>query len=454
MKTKTLRAYASLGEVAERKLDAKKRTIDVIASTTDEDSHGTVIEQDWILARFEKNPVCLFDHNSGGGIFEGIEADEKLPIGRCEGTRVENNQLKTTIVFPAEGRNELSDKVWMAIEDGRLNATSVGFRKGKVSREVMPDGRERYRLSGCELHEISIVVLPSNPAAVMERSLLARLADRAKMTGCSTDDCIGGPDDCVDIDCPCDCHAGRALTKTTTATAPSASTESTMNLTEVLARMLGCTADEASIVSALEALKVRAAAEPITAELVSAPSFDEERRTLILAVDETKGIVRSLVDSLGLAADAPAADATKAILALQARAVKADELEPMVADLSKRIAEFQDAIAVREVDFLIKRGKQYDLSLDERSRKALLAYRKADAKGFAEDYKPALDGLRAFDESELFERVAAESTSAEPVVPAGDPDAEFEARVSAYATKHNALRSVAIDAVLRGRDLG
>lgn len=433
-KKPTPRSYAFLGSVEQRKLDTKRRSIDVIASTTTEDAHGTVIEQDWDLTRFERNPVILMEH----GWF-GREAEDQIPVARAENTRVEGNQLVSTIVFPAAGRSECSDMVWTAIEDGRLNAVSVGFRFGKVSKETLPDGHERYRLSGNVLHEISIVALPSNPEAVMQRSMLARLADRAKVAACSEDGC-DGPEGCEDDLCVCACH-GRAAPPVQTPNAAPMAPPETRNMNEILARMLGCTADDASIVAAIEALKVRAAAEPIA---MTVETTDESA----IATE-----LRGMRESIGITADAPSADVTRAILALQSRAKVADELEPVVADQAKRIADHEAAVAEREVDFLIKRGKEFGFSLDERSRKALTAYRKSDPKGFAEDYVAALDGLRAFDKSELFTRVAAEKTEATPVVPSADPSDDFEARVAAFLAKNGGLRSVAMDAVLRGRDI-
>lgn len=399
MKNRNLRSYAWLGDAATRKLDAKARTIDVIASTESEDSHGTCIDQtSWNLERYTKNPIVMLEHGMGGGFFGSDDPEDRLPIGRAENVRVEDGKLKARLVFPAEGRNELSDQVWMAIEDGRLNACSVGFRPGKVAREEL-DGHERYRLLNCTLYEISVVALPSNADCIAERSLLARFAADPSLLATLAD---GGDVDATQT-------IPQASTPATDTARETRATENrSMELLQILARMLGCTADEPSVISAIEEMK-RRAEKPVVAELattIDTKSFDEERATLTAQVSAAQSTIRSLVEALGLPGDAPVGDVNKAIAGLTARAARADELEPQVKDLSEQIAKHDADQAAREVEFLIARGKAYGCSYDERSRKALAAYRKADPKGFAEDHKAALDGLRAFDDPKLFERVA------------------------------------------------
>lgn len=403
----TMRAFASLDAAGEtRAIDEQARSIDFVCSTEDQDGHGTVIDQaSWKLDRHARNPIVLWNHGTSS-MFGGKPKDE-IPIARAENVRVENGKLRARVVFPPAGEFELSDHVWNAVRSKRVNGISVGFKPGKVARETV-DGRERYRLFNCELYELSLTPLPSNAYTVAERSLLAKMAGRADVVGCSEDECCG-PEDCGDELCVCACHGDR-----TTKAAPRASTEKRTML-EILARMLGCTADEASIVAAIESLKTRVSVEPTTLALDStAVSFDEERSALTAQIETTKGIVRSLIESLGLAADAPAGEAAKAIVTLQSRAALADQLEPKVAALSADLAKRDEVEAVREVDFLVSRGKQYGLTFDERSRKALIAYRKSDAVGFAEDYKAALDGLRAFDDSALFANIAGPKTAPLP----------------------------------------
>jgi len=455
---KHLRGY-NLVALDVRKVDKKTRSIEVIASTDAEDGHGTIIQQDWQLTRYLNNPIVYFEHNQavGDGFFTsgGERPADKIPIAHAENVRVEENKLRAKFVFPAEGRDELADKVWLAIEDKRLNGVSVGFLPGKVEREEVPggNGRSRYRLSQCVLFEISIVGVPSNPECVVERSMLERFIHNPSL-----------------LELPPE----RIERTSVPTTARSASTEFSMDkFLQILAKKLGCTADEVSIIEALDKAQAQRSigAELITGEADNvAKDLRTQVETLTKDLDASRTIVGGLklravialaaVTALGLADTAGEAEVTKSIAGLQGRAAKADELEPKVKALDEDLAKRDAAEASREVEFLIKRGKDYELSYDERSRKALLAYRKADPKGFAEDHKAALDGLRAFDDPKLFEKVTAPggegSATVDTTATRGATNAEadeFDARVIAYRKKNaDATESEAIDAVLRNRD--
>jgi len=186
----------SAGELSLRSLDLRKRSIEFVASTEALDSHGTVVVQDWDLSRYLKNPVVLLEHGRAvGGFFSGSgERDiDKLPIARSENIRVEGDALRMRVVFPDEGRDERSDAVWRAIEDGRLNAVSVGFLPGEMTEEEMPDGDRKNvdgspktktvtRISKNTLYELSVVGLPSNPEAVAIRALSVRNAAARSLT--------------------------------------------------------------------------------------------------------------------------------------------------------------------------------------------------------------------------------------------------------------------------------
>lgn len=464
-----LRAYAF--DTAERKLDTKKRTIDVIASTEAEDGHGTVIQQDWQLERYLLNSIVYFEHNQavGDGFFTsgGERPADKIPIAHAENVRVEDNKLKATFVFPKQGEDELSDRVWNAIQSKRLNGVSVGFIPGKVEREEIPgsDGRTRYRLSRCILFEISIVGVPSNPECVVERSMVERFLTNPK----AFERVLAERDQQTSVD--------------TTATAPKASTESVMFL-NIMAKKLGCTADEASIVEAIDKLSVSARAA-LSASLISGADDLEKQlkdattRTASLETElvtvrgESKALMMraaiaiATISALGLPETSGEAEVTKSIAGLTARAAKADELEPKVKDLTERQAKYDEAEANREVEFLISRGKDYGDAHDEKSRKALHAYRKADPKGFAEDHKAALDGLRKFDDPKLFQTITDKrgdgeggkgAAGVETIANRASADEDdSDARIAAYMKKNAdkgtpITESEAIDAVLRNLD--
>lgn len=465
-----LRAYAF--DLTERKLDAKKRSIDVIASTDAQDGHGTVIQQDWQLERYLNNPIVYFEHNCavGDGFFTsgGERPGDKIPIAHAENVRVEDGKLKATFVFPKQGEDELSDKVWNAINSKRLNGVSVGFIPGKVEREEIPggDGRTRYRLSRCILFEISIVGVPSNPECVVERSMVERFFTNPAML----ERVLVERDHQTSVE--------------KTATTRDASTEFSMDkFLQILAKKLGCTADEVSIIEALDKLSRSASAELIagaadeteTAARVAAARVVTLETELASVRTEMKPLAMRAalalvaITALGLTETAGEAEVTKSIADLTARAAKGDELEPKVKDLTERQAKYDEAEANREVEFLIARGKDYNDAQPENARKALHAYRKADPKGFAEDHKAALDGLRKFDDPKLFETVttkrgdgeggkgSAGVDASQTRTSEEDADAEFNQRVSAYRKRMAdegtpILESEAIAAVMRNKD--
>jgi len=175
-------------DVTVRAVDEKERSIDVIASSSSLDSHNTVLDQDWRLERYRKNPVVLWNHNrfehgpfSLGG---GVRPVDFLPIGRSENVRVVNGQLEARLVFASAAANQLAEQIFQCMREGVLSSVSVGFRPGTVTEEKL-DGREILRLGQNELYEISVVPVPSNPDAVaksiaFETEQLGRIAAAAR----------------------------------------------------------------------------------------------------------------------------------------------------------------------------------------------------------------------------------------------------------------------------------
>lgn len=150
-----------------------ERTIDVIASTPSLDGNGRVVMQDWDLARFEKNPVVLWNHGLGAGYFgDSADTDLTLPIGFATNVRVEQGLLKATLNFVDEKANPIAEKVWQGIQQGSIRAVSVGWQSGDVRFEKH-DGAEVAVLSQNELLEISAVAVPANADAVKEGARLA-----------------------------------------------------------------------------------------------------------------------------------------------------------------------------------------------------------------------------------------------------------------------------------------
>jgi HK97 family phage prohead protease len=162
-----------------RSVDQAQRSVDVIASTASLDAHGDIVEQDFDLKRFEKNPVVLWNHNAFG-MFDGSTAKDFLPIGRAESVSIKGGQLEARLVFASAEANPLAEQVFRLMQEKILRAVSIGFRPGDSVSETV-DGKKRFRLKGNELFEISVVPIPSNPDAVAksiawERENLGRAA--------------------------------------------------------------------------------------------------------------------------------------------------------------------------------------------------------------------------------------------------------------------------------------
>lgn len=178
-------------DIAVRGVDKEARTVEVVASTTTVDSYGDVIEQDWDLARYLKNPVVLWNHNVfAAWRYADGTSDPKdfLPIGHSVKTAVEGGQLVATLKFGSAEYNEMSERVFLGFAEGHIRAVSVGFYPGVITEEAV-EGGYRYRLSQCELLEISAVPIPANPDAVAksaaaEHKYLGRLmAERRAVKG-------------------------------------------------------------------------------------------------------------------------------------------------------------------------------------------------------------------------------------------------------------------------------
>ena len=149
-----------------------ERVFPIVASTEDLDSYETIVESSWILDRYLKNPVVLWDHNAH-------LTDATLPIGTVRNLKVENGALVGEMVLASERANPRAEQVYQSIIEGTLRGVSVGFYPRDV-REEMRDGREIYVLSNNELFEISLTAVPSNPNALIQ--LRSRARNKQNMT--------------------------------------------------------------------------------------------------------------------------------------------------------------------------------------------------------------------------------------------------------------------------------
>lgn len=136
--------------------------MEFVLSDNSVDRVGDVIEQNWELSAFRKNPIALFNH----------ERDHV--IGSWAGVRVDGNRLLGKLQLAAEGTSELVDTVRKLVAQKILRATSVGFQPVKKEKlnEQASEFWGPFRFLKSELLEVSLVSVPANSNAVaLARSL-------------------------------------------------------------------------------------------------------------------------------------------------------------------------------------------------------------------------------------------------------------------------------------------
>lgn len=144
------RALASEGE----------RAIPMVLSTAEVNSYGEIVDQaSWRLDRFARNPVALYQHDAS--------AD---PIGYWRDVRVEEGELRATLVLYDDATSPEAARVWARYQQGGPIACSVGFDPGRAVTEER-EGREVQVLYDCTLVEASVVSVPADPGAVARRTL-------------------------------------------------------------------------------------------------------------------------------------------------------------------------------------------------------------------------------------------------------------------------------------------
>jgi HK97 family phage prohead protease len=160
-----------------REFNQEERWVDVVASTEALDRHNTVIDQaSWNLKAFKKNPQIFWNHNQYG--YYGGRPTDDLPIGRATNIKLENNELSMRIHFATAKVTEMAERVFQGFVEKVLRAVSVGFRPASVEKVEKGD-KVHYRLIGCELREVSVVPIGSNPEA-LARGLAAEDEDLAR----------------------------------------------------------------------------------------------------------------------------------------------------------------------------------------------------------------------------------------------------------------------------------
>lgn len=134
-----------------------------VLSDNSVDRVGDVIEQNWELENFKKNPIALFNHN------------RNAIIGKWADVRVEKNRLIGRLELASDDTDPLVRMVRRLIEQDILRATSVGF--APLEKELLDEDESDpwfgpFRFLKSELLEASLVAVPANANAIaLARSL-------------------------------------------------------------------------------------------------------------------------------------------------------------------------------------------------------------------------------------------------------------------------------------------
>ena len=162
---------------------ADKDGIPFTLSTFDLDRDSERIDQTgWDLKNFKANPVVLWSHFW-----------DQPAIAKMNSVRIKDGDLKGKVQFVQKEIDEFGWSIGQKVELGFLNTGSVGFKPKKV--EIVEDEKDPTRVihRKQELYEFSIVNLPSNTSARVERGAdpdleVARAVGRAEMTRIDAED--------------------------------------------------------------------------------------------------------------------------------------------------------------------------------------------------------------------------------------------------------------------------
>lgn len=143
--------YKSLG-IEIKKVNEEQSTIDAVFSTSDEDRHGDIVNQEgWVLDEYKSNPVILWGH------------DHSQPaIGKAVDIGLdENKNLSGTIQF-ATKENPFAKVIYDLYKGGFMRAFSVGYMN--LEAEESKNGTPIHKVN--RLFEISAVNVGANALAL------------------------------------------------------------------------------------------------------------------------------------------------------------------------------------------------------------------------------------------------------------------------------------------------
>jgi HK97 family phage prohead protease len=132
-------------------------------STAARDRSGdTIAVPGWKLNNYRNDPVVFFNHLTS-----------ELPIGRAPAVWIAGSKLKAAIKFAPGSANPMSDQVRKLVNDGFLSAISVGFIPLRWEFSKDKSRPNSINFLEQELLEFSIVGIPANPEATLDRTPVA-----------------------------------------------------------------------------------------------------------------------------------------------------------------------------------------------------------------------------------------------------------------------------------------
>lgn len=131
--------------------DEKPKRFHAVLSSAKEDRHGEVVRQNFSLSNFKKNPVVIDSHQYDT-IFN--------ILGKMTKVGVKDGSLQGDIEFATMTMAGFMAE--LMVEQGFVNAVSIGF---------MPmDFGEKGEITKSELLEVSLVSVPANAEALIEKA--------------------------------------------------------------------------------------------------------------------------------------------------------------------------------------------------------------------------------------------------------------------------------------------
>lgn len=151
-------------------VDGDAPLMDFIGSDGSVDRYNEVIDpKGWQLDNFRANPVIPDCHD--------YSSIAKI-LGRAQSVSVVKGKLVNRVEFCTE--NPLGNLAWKMAKGGFIKSQSVGFIPLKWDNGIGSEPARTY--TQCELMEISLVVVPANPAATIGLALKQGAVARRDLT--------------------------------------------------------------------------------------------------------------------------------------------------------------------------------------------------------------------------------------------------------------------------------